>query len=404
MDTSPNSDSLDILPFHTEMIAYLRMHEKAVWSWFSEPTQQDAYADAVRLELLKTTYRLDRETHGKLYTAAEDAVKKLGLAVPVTFYQSQRDNGVINAAVCCLPGEAHIVLMGAVLETLNDLELSALVGHELGHFKLRLCDEGRLGIADRLMDAIAVDDRAEPSHVFSAARNRQYTEIYADRCSLVVCGDVNAAIGCLVKVTTGLKEVNPQAYVAQADEVFSKGDVSSQGQTHPETFIRARALSKWSRGDADSNSVTREMIEGRLHLDSLDLLGQTRLSAMTRRLVDVIHGRKWMRSEPLLAQARLMFPDFVAPKQDHSDDALIHELRTAHASVQDYACYLMLDFAAADPAMEELPLVYTLHLAEKMELRDRMEELANRELKITKKALAKLRQDGADMLEKAGQA
>lgn len=404
MDTSPNSDVLDVLPFHTEMIAYLRSQEKALWSWFSEPTQLDAYADAIRLELLKTTYRLDRETHGKLYALAEEAVKKLGLTVPVTFYQSQRDHGVINAAVCCLPGEAHIVLVGAVLETLNDLELSALVGHELGHFKLRLCEEGRLGIADRLMDAIAADDRAEPSHIFSAARHRQYAEIYADRCSWVVCGDVNAAIGCLVKVTTGLKEINPQAYVAQADEVFSKGEVSSQGQTHPETFIRARALSKWARGDADSTAEIRQMIEGRLHLDSLDLLGQTRLTSMTRRLVDVIHGKKWMRSEPLLAQSRMLFPDFVVPKEDHSDDALMDELRAAHPSVQDYACFIMLDFAAADPALEELPLVYVLYLAEKMERRDRLEELANRELKITKKALAKLRQDGAEMLERAGQA
>jgi hypothetical protein len=107
-----------------------------------------------------------------------------------------------------------------------------------------------------------------------------------------------------------------------------------------------------------------------------------------------------MRSDAALAHARLYFPDF-GPAADARDDGLTSELATAHASVRDYCCFVMLDFAAVDPTLEDLPLAHVMQLAERMRLRERLEELANRELRVSKKALLALRDAGADLLARA---
>ncbi len=403
MDTSSGDPkaSLSLLPYQREMVAYFQSHEKAVWGWYAEAKQKAAYADAVRLELLKKTYRLDRQTHGALYGMGEGAAAKLELTVPLTFYQAQHDHNGINAAVCCLPGEAHIILMGPILEVLSEPETCALLGHELGHYKLRELADGAVAIADRVLDAATADSRAEPSHVWSALRFRQYAEIFADRCSYTVSGDLNAVIACLVKTSTGLRDVNAESYLAQAEEIFSKGNVVAQDMVHPETFIRTRALSLWVRGEPDADARIREMIEGPANLEKLDLLGQQTLVGLTRRLVDVLLSKRWLRTEPVLAQARLLFHDYSPPAEAAPVEPLVADLGRLDKSAQDYCCYLMLDFASVDPTLEDLPIARALALAEAAGLRERLEELVNRELRITKKMLAKLRQDGPEMLARA---
>ncbi len=387
--------------YHRELIDYLRSNEKAIWAWFAESKQQSAYRDSVRLELLKSTYRLSQESHGGLYRAGEQAANKLGLNVALTFYQSQQEHGGVNAFVCCLPDEAHIVLVGPVLENLNELEILALIGHELGHYKLRLEESGRVEIADRVLDAAATDVRAEPSHVFSAMRFRQYSEIYADRCSLAVCGNLNAVVGCLVKVSTGLKVVDPTSYIAQAHEIFSKNEVSTEGVTHPESFIRVRALSKWAAVDADVERELQRMIEGPVHIEKLDLTRQRELKNITRELIDVVLDRKWMRTETVLAHARILFHDYAPPAGKPTDNSLRSLLNHCDDSIKHYCCSIMLDFAAVDSSLDEVSLAHVLSIAEQLGMRDRLEELANKELRITKKALTRIRKEGDEMLAKA---
>ncbi|MCZ7645960.1 MAG: M48 family metalloprotease [Planctomycetota bacterium] len=392
---------LSPLPYQGEMVSYLRTREKAVWAWYAEDKQQAAYADAVRLELLKKTYRLDRQAHGTLYARGDEAARKLGIDVPLTFYQAQQDHNAINAAICCLPGEAHILLMGPILEVLSEPETGALLGHELGHYKLREHDGGQPAVADRILDAVASDSRAEPSHVWSALRFRQYAEIFADRCSYAVSGDLKAVVGCLVKTSTGSRDVNAESYLAQAEEIFSKGGVVTEGIVHPETFIRTRALSLWVGGAPDADARIREMIEGPTNLEKLDLLGQQALVGLTRRLIDALLSKRWIQSDPVLAQARLLFHDYAPPSAAAEDEALWGELGLLDKSARDYFCYILLDFASVDPSLEDLPLARALELAEKAGLRERMEEIANRELRISKKMLASLRKDGPDMLARA---
>ena len=91
-------------------------------------------------------------------------------------------------------------------------------------------------------------------------------------------GDVNPVVAGLVKIQTGLSQVSAPSYLKQAEEIFAKGNVATEGLSHPEAFIRARALALWQEQRTDAAGHISEMIEGATALDELDLIGQTRLT------------------------------------------------------------------------------------------------------------------------------
>jgi hypothetical protein len=392
---------VDLAPpqYLRDLVAYLRREEPKLWSWFSSAGFEDERAATVRLELLRATVRLDRATHGALYAAAEDVARRLGVAAPVTLYQAGGPGA--NASLFYLRGEVHIVLQGTVTAALDDGELRALLGHEIGHHRLFDEDGGAYRIADQMIASMAADPRAEPSHERTAHLFRMYVEAYADRASLAVTGSLAPVVTCLVKVQTGLHSASASAYLAQADEIFSAAEPTTEGITHPETFIRARALFLWERQDPGADGELRRMLHGPLAIDALDLLGQRELTEVTRTLLDHVLAETWMRTEPLLGHARLYFPELEPAAPATPVPNLEARLAAAHASVRDYVCFLLLDFAAADPTLDDVPLAHVLQLAQQMGLRDRLEELANRELRITKKALTALRQSGPDLLSRA---
>ena len=389
------------LPYHREMVEFLQRNEAPLWNWYASAGHKEKYADAIRLDLLKSTYRLERSAHEPLYAAADHVAKEFGLSIPITLYQAQVDDRGHNAGICCLPGEAHIVLRGDILSVLNELETRALLGHELSHYRFWWGEDEKYAIASRILDAVACDSRCPGSFELSALRFRRYTEIYADRGALLACNNLDSVVACLVKITTGLREISPAAYMSQADEIFAKGSVTDQGMTHPETFIRARALKMWSHSEQDTDAAIRQMIEGDLQLDRLDLLGQRGLSESTRTFIADLLRPIWFRSETVLAHARLFFSDF-KPVQDASAPTVYDKLKPLSKSAVDYYCYLLMDFAVADPALDDLPLARALEVADKINARERLEELAYKELKITKKNLARLRQEGPELLAKAG--
>lgn len=377
------------LPFHDALASYLQKEEPETWAWFASAQAQSDYAESLRLDLLKKTYRLEAQAYPELFVALSEATTKLGLEVPATLYQSQ-SNRESNAALCYLPGEAHVVFEGSLLQSLNPQELRALLGHELAHYRLWSEQGQRYLIADRIIQAMAGDSRAEPSQVETARLMRLYTEIYADRGSFLVTGEAAPAIACLLKTSTGLSQVDVDSYLRQADEIFSKSKVRTEGLSHPESFIRARALSLWAAGTADVESEITRMIEGPLALDRLDLLGQARLTDRTRRWLQLHLRAPWFQTEPVRAHARLFFEDFVFPSQTHEDDSLLVELREAENDVRDYFCYTLLDFAVADPELEEEPLKAAFALAHLLDWDDRLEALTIKELKYKKRDAQRL--------------
>src|SRR5262249_31805553 len=217
---------------------------------------------------LRSTYRLQPESHPELYQAVDAAKARLDLDIPVTLYQAQQGTES-NATLYFIPGEGHLVFFGPVLALLDPTELKSVIGHELAHYLLWVRENGEFHIADRLVQAVAADPRASASHEQTARRYRLYTEIYADRGSLCVTGELNPVIAGLVKIETGLSHVSAESYLRQAEEIFASGAVVTEGLSHPETFIRALALALWHRHASrdDSPAHYRDMIEGQSALN-----------------------------------------------------------------------------------------------------------------------------------------
>jgi len=383
--------TLRALPYHEALTGYFKTEEAEAWSWFESAQAQADYADALRLDLLKQTYRLDSATQPVLFAALDEAKAKLALDIPVTVYQSQQAQQ-LNAALCFLPGEAHIIFSGGVLQLLDPVELRGVLGHELAHYRLWSEPDQRYHVTDRLTHAMAADPRAEPSHLESARLFRLYTEIYADRGALLVTGDPAPVISGLVKVHTGLAQVDPAGYVRQADEIFARSTkVQTDELTHPETFIRARALMLWSQGAAETEREITRMIEGDTPLDQLDLVAQSRTTALTLRWLRLLLRPAWFRTDAVRAQVKLFFPEFDFAPEDHTDEPLLADLRQVDASVRDYFCYLLLDFAAVDPELEHEPLRAGFALTSQLGWDERLELLVVKELKLKKREAQRLR-------------
>lgn len=395
METSPPT-FLQPLPYHFELRDYLRTQEPALWNWFSSVQAQTDYTESLRLDLLKSTYRLDVESHPDLYRTVEEVKKALVLDIPVTVYQAQHAPQA-NAALLYMRGEGHLVLSGPILTLLEADELKSVIGHELAHYHFWANHDGDFHIVDRILQSMAQDPRAESSHIESARCCQLYTEIFADRGSLLVTGNIQPVVSSLVKIQTGLSQVSAASYLKQADEIFAKSKVKTSELSHPEAFIRARSLSLWEAQNEDAAMLIDEMIRGSMQLDRLDLLGQVQLSKQTRAFLEIILRPRWMRTDSVLAHAKMFFDDI----RPGSEELKVEQWKLSDPKLREYFCYLLLDFAVADPELEEMPLMAALEITNQLEWEKVFDKLATKELKVKAKDLKRLREQAPEMLAKA---
>jgi hypothetical protein len=120
---------------------------------------------------------------------------------------------------------------------------------------------------------------------------------------------------------------------------------------------------------------------------------------LTRRFLGAILRPRWFQSPATLAHARAFFPDFAPASAP--DDSLDAALRFSDLATREYLCYLLLDFAAIDRDLEDVPLAAALDWSERLEISEQFEKLALKELGIGKRQLNKLKKESGAMLAKA---
>ena len=346
------------LPYHQSVVELLKREESELWKWHAAVSPTAASNDALRLELLKSTYRLDRTTQAKLYEQADAMAHALGMSVPITCYQAQSVGGQLNAALWFIADEAHIVFYGAILESLSEGQIAAVIAHELGHHLLWRLEGGTYGTADRLLLQAIDQPQAEECHAATARRWRLATELFADRASLIATGSLDDTIATLVRVETGVPVVSAEAYIAQANEVLAHGPQTSQGNSHPECFLRAVALQAFHRGDADLDAKVDGWIRGALDPHDLDLVSQQTCLALTRRILHHLLKPSWMRSEAVLAHARQFFPDLTVSDAAPVTADLAIELSGSSNGLRDYVCAIALDMAIVDRDLIEVGIAH----------------------------------------------
>ncbi|RYY68521.1 MAG: peptidase M48 [Chitinophagaceae bacterium] len=383
---------LHALPYHQKVKEYFKAQSKT-WDYFSTAKTKEGQLDQFKKELLKNTYKFDPTTDAFIYEKIDIAKEKLELqSLPVTVYQAQYTDE-LNASILYFEKEAHIVFSGSVTRLLDEEELLAILAHELTHVKLFSMLEGDLEVTDRIITAIANNYNTEASHFETARRFRLYTEIFCDRGAYSVLGKTGPIISSLVKISTGLDKVNPENYLKQADEIFAtEAEVKTAGVSHPENFIRARAIQLWSeKGEGSEEAIIRS-IEGKTDIDQLDIFSQKEIANTTRQLLQLFLKPKWFQSSMVLSQAKQYFPDFFMEEKSLLTPEFVENIKASHKSLKDYLAYVMYDFVMVDPSLEEIPGGWAFQFAEDLALIEVYDAMIKKEMKFSDKKLATYRE------------
>lgn len=384
-NSPPNPSRLEPLSYHRKVVAHLRQSEAEVWSWAASQAARDEHYEAMRKSMLRETYRLDAGAHPQIHQACRAAMDALGLSAPATLYQAA-DTGM-NAALCYVPNEIHVVFYGPILEKMAPTELTALMGHELGHYLLWSTEGSDMHVASRILDHAIVYSHAAPSHLETARLFSLHTEIYADRCAAIAGNGASAAIATLVKTMTGMPHVDADSYLRQAAEI-EDGTAASQGHSHPEATLRAQAVDKWWRGDADLDGWIDARILGPLSMATLDLTRQSRLVAMTRGFFAWLLADEALRSEAVTTQVKSFFPDWMPGEPPLTADELAAE--RPDDSLRSYLIALACDLAMADPDLRDGMLTAAAAVARRFDGLDLLRAALQRDLKLSRTATDRL--------------
>ncbi len=273
----------EVPAYHRALRTHFETTEPALWRWFQDANQvPDEAVGAAELEILKSSYRLDGDRHAALAGIAHVIAGTLGIEREVVLYQVLHGDER-NARVVPLGDRIHIVFSGALLDLLTLEEQEVVLAHELAHAHLFERDDGAYGVLDHMVHRMDVEAATSDAIGETARRLRLHTEVYADGVALAITENERAVIATIVKVHTGLRQVDPDAYLRQAREIVESDRAASSGWTHPELHVRTACLAARST-DVDDRIIA-QLIEGPDDLDHLDLVGQLRVQTLCARVL-----------------------------------------------------------------------------------------------------------------------
>lgn len=345
--------------YHAELRDFLTADEPELWQWFAESKELAVRSDdEAELELLKSAIRLDGGVHDVLAAHATLLRDAFEITDPVVVYQelgsSQR-----NAHVFRLNGQVNVVFGGDLLELLEPSEQQVILAHELAHIALWNRDDGDFGVLDQMIHRLASDPAADDTVIETARRLRLHTEVWADAAAVTVLDDLHTAVAAMVKTSSGLRHVDPAAYLRQAEQILALESRATTAWTHPELHIRVACLSAYQMAahrDA-AGAVVATLINGPDDLDRLDLLGQLRLQRLAERVLatTVAAGRPTAGSDRSTSDA---VGDYLARYGDLDIDGAKpiakDELGELAPSVRWFAASLLVDRALVDDRVDDL--------------------------------------------------
>jgi hypothetical protein len=163
-------------------------------------------------------------------------------------------------AMCIGLDKPVIVVTTGLVELLDEEEMRAVVGHEVGHalsghsvYRTILLFLTNLALK---VAWIPLGNVAIMALVTALREWFRKSELSADRAGLLVGQDLEASMRGLMKLAGGnhLHEMNVDSFLAQAEEYESGGDLRDSvlkimnvlPRSHPFTTVRAAELKKWA--------------------------------------------------------------------------------------------------------------------------------------------------------------
>lgn len=209
------------------------------------------------VQLCGSNFHVTKESCPELYNMVHESAETLDVDRLPEIY-TQWSYG-INAYTTGYKDNTILVLQSGSVDLMPDPELTFVIGHEMGHIKSGhvLYHMMVQYFAQIISSTVLAGKFIVPIQL---GLNYWYrmSEFTADRAGLLVCQDLEAALGAIMKMAGLPKRYfntsDPHVFAKQAKEFMTKyGDttdkiirnISILDDTHPWTVMRAYELIKW---------------------------------------------------------------------------------------------------------------------------------------------------------------
>lgn len=193
-----------------------------------------------KARMLGTSIKVTNRQFPRIAKLAERCADTLRIPLP-TLYVSP-NIGSLNAHTFGTAEDPYIVINAALIDHLSETELLDVIGHECGHIQ-----------NNHVVYMTTLHFLTHAANVFLRWSVRpavlalngwaRRAEISCDRAGLICTRDLDASIGCLVKLALGshklYKDVNLDEYLAQLDEA-QKGVGRFDELTHRHPYLPKR--------------------------------------------------------------------------------------------------------------------------------------------------------------------
>mmetsp|Transcript_22154 Transcript_22154/g.87889 ORF Transcript_22154/g.87889 Transcript_22154/m.87889 type:complete len:405 (-) Transcript_22154:220-1434(-) len=212
---------------------------------------------ALRLDNLAFALRVSETQLPELHALCEEACAILGVPEASRPELFVRSDPRPNAYTLAVDGAApFVVVTSSLVDLLTPDELRAVIGHELGHLR---CEHSLwILLAQIAASGVARLPVLGPGVDRVVRRWRRAAEYSCDRAALVVAQDEQVVINALLKLVSGVKAPNADAFLQQARDydaalksstplIRAAFQTQLATMTHPLPLDRAVQLDKWAK-------------------------------------------------------------------------------------------------------------------------------------------------------------
>ena len=166
---------------------------------------------------MKTGLKVTNEIAPRYFNLFKQAQDCMGFSEDQIIPYIQQDSSVNAACIHENDDKYLIYLTSSLLEKMNDEEILFVIGHELGHAFFKHHDLPVHGIMNSY-------DPPKTKDALQLLKWSRMAEISADRTGLLCCQNIEAALGSMLVLTSGLPSallnVNIESYGKQAEEMI----------------------------------------------------------------------------------------------------------------------------------------------------------------------------------------